>query len=459
MSIQSRWEKYPLSYRADELRRLAGWIAAGESGAVVGLPGMGRATLLNVLCGRPQILQQYLPDKNQQAVLVPVDLNNLPGEDLATLYRVILRSFYEIRERFEEGIATAVTELYQKHETACDPFLPQSGLIELLLEFEAAEKKVVLVMNRFDRFCESATPQMTRTLRGLRDRFKESLCYIMGMSQEVTYFADLPSVAPLHTILDTNVLWIGSLSREDAVDMIKREAAVDSDDAALEFLFSLTGGYPSLIRVVCHWWLEMGRNAAEFGEWLLAKRSVRNRLSAIFNALTQEEQSLLRDIAGQPQKERGKHLANPSKDERAVLEGLAKKGICREAKQGWQIIGQLVENYPKGAPGQSGRRIWLKEMTGEICQGNSPISELTPLEQAVLKLFIKNPQRRLTYSDLIDEAWKDVSAEGVTTDAVYQVIRGVRKKVEPDSSGFRYIVNWRGKPEGGYQFFPEGRPD
>jgi DNA-binding response OmpR family regulator len=458
MGVKSRWEKYPLTYRAEELRRLAGWIAAGESGAVVGLPGTGRATFLNVLCGRPAILQEYLPAQNQQVVLVPVDLNNLPGDDLATLYRVILRSFYEIRERFDGGIETAVTELYQKHEAACDPFLPQSALIELLLKFEAAEMKVVLVMNRFDRFCESATPQMTRTLRGLRDRFKESLCYIIGMSQEVTYFADLPSVAPLYNILDTHVLWIRPLNREDAFDMIKREMEIEADETGLETLLSLTGGYPSLIRVVCHWWLETDRNQANFGERLLTKKSVRNRLTALFNALTQEEQSLLRDIAGRRKKERSKHLANPSKDERRVLEGLAKKGICRGTEQGWEIPGRLVENYPQNAPGQSGGRIWLREKTGEICQGNKPVTELTPLEQAVLKFFIENPQQRLTYSDLIDAAWDEPNVEGVTTEAVYQVIRGMRKKVEPEASNPHHIVNWRGKPEGGYQFFPEGRP-
>jgi DNA-binding response OmpR family regulator len=100
----------------------------------------------------------------------------------------------------------------------------------------------------------------------------------------------------------------------------------------------------------------------------------------------------------------------------------------------------------------------LKEKTREVFQGNKPVPDLAPMEQAVLEFFIKNSQKRLTYSDLIEGAWQDIHAEGVTTDAVYQVVRGIRKAVEPEPSEPRYIVNWRGKPEGGYQFFPEGRP-
>jgi hypothetical protein len=458
MGVQRRWEKYPESYRTEEMRLLADWIAAGESGAVVGLPGTGRATLLNILCRRPEIFQKYLEVHNQQAILVPVDLNNLPDDDLATLYRTILRSFYEIRDRFEEPIQGAVITLYQKYEAARDPFLPQSGLRELLLKFEEEEKKVVLVMNRFDRFCLDATPQMTRTLRGLRDRFKETLCYIMGMSQEVNYFADLPSVKPLHTILDTHVLWVGPLNEADAVQMIKRELLREADEGVVEMLLALTGGYPSLIRVVCHWWDELGPNEADFGGWLLARKSVRNRLAALFNALTQEEQALLRDIADGRNKKDRNILAKPTPYERTVLEGLARKGICLKREQEWKINSRLFEAYPALIPGHSGGRIWLKEKTREVFQGNKPVPDLAPMEQAVLEFFIKNSQKRLTYSDLIEGAWHEFDAEGVRTDAVYQVVRGIRKVVEPEPSEPRYIVNWRGKPEGGYQFFPEGRP-
>jgi hypothetical protein len=33
----------------------------------------------------------------------------------------------------------------------------------------------------------------------------------------------------------------------------------------------------------------------------------------------------------------------------------------------------------------------------------------------------------------------------------------LRRKIEPDPANPRYLTTWRDWPEGGYQFFPEGK--
>ena len=75
---------------------------------------------------------------------------------------------------------------------------------------------------------------------------------------------------------------------------------------------------------------------------------------------------------------------------------------------------------------------------------------------AVLNYFLKNPFMRHSHQDLIENAWPDDAyKEGVTPDAIYQTIRGIRTRIEPNPSQPFYLITWRG---GGYQFFPEGRP-
>jgi hypothetical protein len=44
-------------------------------------------------------------------------------------------------------------------------------------------------------------------------------------------------------------------------------------------------------------------------------------------------------------------------------------------------------------------------------------------------------------------------------DTFYQVIMNVRKAIEPNPANVRYLINFRAKPEGDYQFFPEDQPD
>ena len=182
--------KHAPNYRAQEMQTIAEWILAGESGSVVGLPGCGRSNLLDFLCQKPEILVPYLREQAKQVALIPVDLNNLPATDLATLYRVILRAFYWARHRFDQPIYDIISELYLDTRTTTDPFVAQSAVHELFFALEALPMQLVLVLNRFDYFCETATPSALNTLRGLRDSFKETLSFIVGMRQEVAYLPD-----------------------------------------------------------------------------------------------------------------------------------------------------------------------------------------------------------------------------------------------------------------------------
>src|SRR5690606_27781643 len=129
------WTLYPASYRAREMEILAGWISAGESGSVVGLPGCGRSNLLGFLCHRPEVLESYLLPPIKSIVLIPVDLNNLPANNLSTLYRAMLRSFYRVRDQLDQTIQQSIVDLYEENRREKDAFLTQSALQELLLLF------------------------------------------------------------------------------------------------------------------------------------------------------------------------------------------------------------------------------------------------------------------------------------------------------------------------------------
>jgi DNA-binding winged helix-turn-helix (wHTH) protein len=73
--------------------------------------------------------------------------------------------------------------------------------------------------------------------------------------------------------------------------------------------------------------------------------------------------------------------------------------------------------------------------------------------------LIEHPYDRHAKTDLIFQTWPDeLRQHGVSDDALYQIIMEIRKQIEPNPSKPHYLMTWRGKPEGGYQFFPEGRP-
>lgn len=457
------------------MRILAGWIQAGRSGAVVGSAGVGKSNLLGFLCNSPGVLERYLPPDEFRLALVPVDLNNLPANNTSTLYRVILRSLYESRNKFDPGLAQLITSLYLENREANDPFLPHSALREALLHFQDQGVCVVLVLDRFDWFCENLSPRMTDTLRGLRDSFKDSLCFIVGMRVGVSYLSDPGVLGELYELLDTYICWVQPMRRDDALQLIADETAgtlnVSSSDD-IEKLLRLSGGYPSLLKACCHWWLNKpDRSGFNWNETLKDLPSIQHRLERIWNTLTLGEQQVLDEIGkwnsrGSPVGDGHTELKtdavrlNLNDEQNKSIDLLVRRGLIKPDVLGWQIISSLLASFVIAFPGRSPGTIWVEVSSGILYQGKSSIDSLTPLEYRLLDFLVRNPRIRHTHTALIEAVWPDDTlTEGVTTEALYQLVRGVRRKVEPVPSRPRYVVNWRGSPEGGYQCFPEGKPD
>lgn len=459
------WRHYPNTYRSEAVNTVAGWLAAGESGIIAGLSGAGKATFLSFLNHRPDVLNPFFSAYTYRVILVPVDLINLPDSSLATLYRTILRSFYEVRSRFDNAQQTIIDGLYRKTETARDAFLPQSALRELLLSLECEAVRVGLIFDRFDRFCQTATVRMTNTLRGLRDSFKGTLCFLVSLPHEIIYSPYWESLEPLRGILDSHTCWIGPLLEIDARHMMAHRTQHFSDPLTNEGsakIMALTGGFPSLIRVVCDYWPQIDQTQ------LLSQENVQHRLEHIWSGLTQEEQLALSELQKwQIQLDAGSYTGHHPKAtplglirDKKLLSRLYNKGVCYpNGPEGWKVNGRLLTAYVTQVSGRSRGKVWLDTVTGNVYQGDAPIGNLPPLEQAVLRFFIQHPYTRHSHTDLIEAAWpEDVHKEGVSTDALYQTIRGLRKKIEPAPATPCYILNWRGQQEGGYHFFPEGRP-
>ncbi|PIE80595.1 MAG: hypothetical protein CSA11_07560 [Chloroflexi bacterium] len=455
---QHRWQRYPDTYRMPEVKTIASWINKGESGCVVGVPGVGRSTLLDFIYHRPEALTPYLTVPPEHVVIIPIDLNILPDDTIATLYRVILRAFYGARKQFDNSLQQIISDFYQRHAASHDPFLPQSALLELLALFQAREARLVWILNHFDEFLKTATLEMTRTLRSLRDSYKGTLCYLAGMITDMAHLSDLEVGRPLHHILDVNVYWVGSLNKTDANHMFRRElrTAVPAPTAEeIQSLWHITGGYPTLIKIVAHWWMTDGRQQDQYQwiETLLGQRNVQYRLMCLWDGLTQEEQFALSELqkAG---------LSPPSeKVLHDTLPDLQKKGICYRECDNWHIFSTLFSTYVAKVEGRGRGRIWEDPRTGELFQGRTALTKLTPLERETLRFFTQYPHVQHTYTNIFEAAWpEDVQHASASNESIQQMIRGIRKKIEPNPAKPVYVVTWRGQPEGGYQFFPEGRP-
>lgn len=388
------------------------------------------------------------------------------------MYLLILRAFYWVRHRFGSPLEETVKTLYLENRTTQSPFLAQSALHELLFAFQAKQAQVVFVLNHFDRFCQVATPQMLNTLRGLRDSFKESIGFIAGMVQEATYLPDPEALGDmLYELLNRHICWVGPMEAADArwvISQATHTAPAPPPEAEVQAMLALSGGFPALLRTTGYWWLNQ-TDRPPLDQWLPLLSSDQNIiywLDRLWEGLTQEEQFALSAVClwqgqtGTAKKKKGLKAAldQLNQEHGPTLRRLAEKGVCHRVETGWRIMGDLLADYIKQV-GPSGRgRIRLDEKTEDIYQGVTRLENLTPQEEKLLRYMIRQPYRRNSYADLIGELWPDELLPR-SKDDLFPLIRTLRKKLEVRPSEPRYIINWGRSPEGGYQFYPEGRPE
>jgi DNA-binding response OmpR family regulator len=151
---------------------------------------------------------------------------------------------------------------------------------------------------------------------------------------------------------------------------------------------------------------------------------------------------------------------NGASSSTAVLLSLGYRGMCQQIGVGWQINGGLLHDFVQTAVQRGLGRIWQDGRTGALFQGSQRLVGLRPLEEALLAYLVQHPYKPHTKSELIGQVWPEgTQIEGVTDDSLYQVVRGVRQKIEPETAVAPvYLLTKRGVDEGGYQFFPEGNP-
>lgn len=460
MSNQRTWATYPATYRTCEIEMLAGWIAAGESSSVVGLPGCGRSNLLAYLCQRADVLQRHLPHLADQVIVLPVELDALPAHDLAALYRTLLHAFYWERQRFPPAIAQAVNDLYLEHRAVQDAFLTQKAVYELFSLLQRNSLRVVLVLNRFDRFCATAPLQLVNALRSLRDHFKHELSFIAGMLQEVSQLPDPTAPGNMAELLDSHVCWVTAMTEADARYMLGSVLTATAVPAPQEdevaAMLRLSGRFPSLLKAVAHWWLQTGGRPIPIEQWcaaLLEEHAIQFRLERIWQALTQAEKVALTAL----QKRQQLGAAQPPLS--GVEQQLGVKGLCHPSATGWQISSQLIATYVARRAGQGSGKLWVDEPTRTVYQGQQALADLTALQYAILHFLLKNPYTRHTRDAIIDYAWPEEDQRaGITPNALQVHIASIRKIIEPNPADPRYLRTWHGKP-GGYQFFPEGKPE
>ncbi|MEA5078465.1 MAG: winged helix-turn-helix domain-containing protein [Anaerolineaceae bacterium] len=217
--IMTIWDAYPSNYRNSEISRILSSVKAGESCCLLGLSGSGKSNLVGFLAERVKEGPQF----------ILVDCNRLPQSDPTALFGAIQQSF----SPGQPADASLPALFKTVHQAFAD--FPQG---------------ICFILDRFEAF-DPATPafqQLAANLRALRDQFKYQVTYLISSRRP------LEASSELAELFFANTFWLGPLSQQDALWSITQYAqrkALSWSEAECQHIFTLSGGYSSLLRAIC----------------------------------------------------------------------------------------------------------------------------------------------------------------------------------------------------------------
>lgn len=337
-STYAPWLDYPATYRQAEMATLAYWSEIGASGIVLGLAGSGVSTLLRYFVNRPDRVSSYLSTNQQTILPVWIELQPVAEPTPVTLYRLLLRGILETTAHLSSQLPPDLRQACQAHLNRNDALVLQTTLFAVFAHYQAVHVTLVFVIDRVDQLVGNIELTFGNPLRALRDRFRETVTYLVGMRITPTFLDTIDALGDWGRLLSTHLCVVGSLSAQDSAFVIAKHvqtAARKPTAADIEQFLALSGGYPTLLKAVVHWWMTRTPQlpGADWGEALRQEPGIQLRLREIGRCLSVQERQALQTITTSQGTSAIPHVMG---------ERLVQLGICRQhPHQGWQVAGTL----------------------------------------------------------------------------------------------------------------------
>lgn len=438
------------TFRPKAFQQLADWISDAQCGLLIGLPSTGKTRLLTNISQQPGLLRPYLSKEVQCVLPLAMELTSLTNEN--DFWRIFLRTINENREGACPEIQKMTQKLVKKQMGNRDSIVMQTAIRALIERLCQPEMRIVIIAERFGRFCRHGKDAIADTLYDLCTSFPNNICLLGGAQREIAYPMEKMRLGSLFA---GNKFWLGGVAENSTATHLLHHQLTHLDPCPklLGQLAQLSGGFPALLDAFADWrssiqwaWVRDG-----WRDNLYHFQPVQNELRHMWEALTQTERSILSDL----------ELLKPSRYAKFekrygnYLCEFGRKGICTHKNGRWHIFSELFARYIRDSRHTVRGSIWFNDRDDTFYQGAQPLDNLSPRAEAALSYFLAHPYKKCEKDHLIEHIW---DTPFVTDDSIYQVIRELRRTLEPDARNPCYIFNHRSLRGGRYQFFPEGRP-
>lgn len=436
---------YPEDSRQKELSQILSYIKEGNSCQLIAMPGVGRGNLLGFLAYNRNIRITHLGEDGQgqyHFVLANFsEIKNRPLFDVMKFLFLELTSSLHERRREEEFLV--VDQMFKEALSYQDELVLFQGL-KKAIEFLTLEKNIsiILLLERFETYIPKVTEEFFNNLRSMRSRVKYKLSVVFSVTRpmeeslEPTLMADFYEFIAGHHVYMSLMDIAGTSFRVAYLEKLTGGKISKETQATI---LSLTAGHGKLTRLCLETTLSEQYKGKEMSEdFFLSLKTIRGALYEIWYFLTPDEQQDMLTLC------QNKECPLPNQFLKDI-------GLIRDNRITIPLFVRFVQDLLPAS--QKMQPILYDSSTNAITKGTLILSDnLTVSEFRLLRILLENPNTVIDREQIIHAVWKDSkSLEGVSDQAVDQLVFRLRKKIEDDPNSPVHIQTVKGR---GVKFTP-----
>ncbi len=419
---------YPADSRFEEIEKIISFIKNGSSCQLVGLPGTGKSNLLGLLAYNRNARLAHLGENQKWFHFVYMDFSEVKKRALPDVIKFMIVSLaYSLQERGLSQEYERVHGVLGDIKDFSDELIAFQAL-KKIIDYLAIEKEltIVFLFDRFDQYVPNLGEEFFSDLKILRNRAKYRFSCVLTLDRELTDLIEPLVFSEFYEFLAGNTVFLKLRDEGGLVfrlSYLERATGKKADEKIRKVMLKQTAGHGKLTRLSYEAILSETSKISDLTKFLLSKKTIQGALFEIWNFLTPGERQ---DI------KRG--------DKNEFLEKL---GLTKDGK----ITIPLLESYINTLKPQVAEKLSYDVSRNEILKGDQNLTELlSPQEFRLARYLLQNQGRVCEKDEIIQAVWKDSKTqEGVTDQALDQIIYRLRKKIEEDPNSPRFIQTIKGR--------------
>lgn len=435
MEPQHAESLYPATTREKELGELFELIKSGKSAQLIALPGVGRANTLGFLAYNRNIRIHHVGEKEQTSYhFVLCNFSEIKNRSIFDVMKFLfLELASSLHERRNEEEFLLIDRMFKAALSYNDELVLFQALkdaVELLTLSKGLT--ITFLFERFETYIPQVTEQFFNNLRSIRNRAKYKFSVIFSVTRPLEDAIESELLADFYEYIADNHVY---LSLKDGAGLrfrikhLEKLTGKQLPQSTIDKLLRATGGHAKLTRLGME--ALFAKEAEPTDAFFLSLKTIQNTLREIWHFLTPDEQQDVLHICKDGYCPDPNHFLQE-------IHLLEKDTITIPLFQTFVTnLSQKIEQEPYFFDGP----------TDTIQQGGRIVSDqLTRSEFRLFRLLLEHRNEVVDREALVQTVWSDSKTqEGVSEQAIDQLIFRLRKKIENDPTHPIHIQTIKGR--------------